>query len=157
MASVDYFLKIDGIPGESTDAKHKGEIVLDSFSWGETNAGASATGGAGAGKVSMQDFHFTAKFSKASPNLMLACASGKHIPSATMSVRKGGGADFLHFKLSDVLVSSFQTAGARENLPEDAVSLAFAKIEVDYKEQKVIGSLGVPIAFGWDLRANKSA
>ena len=37
IVAVDYFLKIDGVPGESADAKHKGEIQLDSFSWGETN------------------------------------------------------------------------------------------------------------------------
>jgi len=33
---ADYFLKLDGIPGESTDAKHKDEIELVSFSWGVT-------------------------------------------------------------------------------------------------------------------------
>lgn len=37
MAQVDFFLKIDGIKGESTDKAHKGEIEIESFSWGETN------------------------------------------------------------------------------------------------------------------------
>lgn len=32
MAQVDYFLKIDGIEGESTDAKHKNEIDVVSWS-----------------------------------------------------------------------------------------------------------------------------
>jgi len=32
MAGIDYFLKIDGIPGESKNAKHKGEIDLEAFS-----------------------------------------------------------------------------------------------------------------------------
>ena len=32
--AVDYFLKIDGIEGESQDAKHKGEIEVESFGWG---------------------------------------------------------------------------------------------------------------------------
>ena len=41
MAQVDYFLKIEGVESESTDAKHKGEIELESFSWGETPLGAS--------------------------------------------------------------------------------------------------------------------
>ena len=60
MAHVDYFLKIEGIDGESADAKHKGDIQLESFSWGETNSGShSSGGGGGAGKVSMQDFSFT--------------------------------------------------------------------------------------------------
>jgi Hemolysin-coregulated protein (uncharacterized) len=154
--AVDYFLKIDGIPGESTDRRHNGEIVVDSFSLGETNSGGSVTGGGGAGKVSFQDFHFTAKFTKASPKLMLACATGVHIPSAILTGRKAGGFDFLFVKMHDVLVSSFQTGESGGTVPEDAVSLAFAKIEVDYKEQKATGSLGATTRFSWDLRENKA-
>ena len=77
MALVDYFLKIEGISGESVDLKHKGEIELESFSWGETQlAPASGAGsGAGAGKVQMQDLHFVSRINKASPRLMLASAS----------------------------------------------------------------------------------
>src|SRR5213593_2324488 len=85
MAAVDYFLKLDGIEGESQDAKHKGEIDLESWSWGETQTGTMhAGGGGGAGKVQMQDFHFVMKVNKSSPKLMLACASGEHIKSATL-------------------------------------------------------------------------
>ena len=53
MAAFDYFLRLDGIPGESVDAKHKGEIDVLSWSWGEiaADAGAAPGGGAGAGKV----------------------------------------------------------------------------------------------------------
>ena len=39
MAAVDYFLKIDGIDGESKDDKHKDEIDIESWSWGETQTG----------------------------------------------------------------------------------------------------------------------
>ena len=154
--AVDYFLKIDGIPGESTDRRHNGEIVVDSFSLGETNSGGSTTGGGGSGKVSFQDFHFTAKFTKASPKLMLACATGVHIPRATITGRKAGGFEFLFVKMSDVRVSSFQTGESGGTVPEDAVSLAFAKIEVDYKEQKATGSLGASTAFAWNLSENKA-
>jgi type VI secretion system secreted protein Hcp len=38
LAVSDYFLKIDGISGESKDSKHKDEIELVSFSWGLTEA-----------------------------------------------------------------------------------------------------------------------
>ena len=56
MATVDYFLKIDGIDGESTDNKHKNEIDVLSWSWGETQSGTMAGGGGGgAGKVAMQE------------------------------------------------------------------------------------------------------
>lgn len=158
MAGVDYFLKIDGIPGESTDSKHKDEIVLTSFSMGVSNAGSvSSGGGGGEGKASFHDFNFTHKFDKASPLLMLACASGKHIPTATMTARKAGraGVEFLFIKMNDVLVTSSQTGASGDDVPTEAVSLAFAKIEVDYKPQKVNGSLGAAIAFKWNLLENR--
>ena len=73
MAQVDYFLKIAGVDGESTDDKHKGEIDLESFSWGETNSPAPPAMAAarGAGKVQPQDFHFVKKLDKASPVLFV--------------------------------------------------------------------------------------
>jgi type VI secretion system secreted protein Hcp len=158
MAGVDYFLKIDGIPGESTDTKHKDEIVLTSFNMGVSNAGsASSGGGGGEGKASFHDFNFTHKFDKASPLLMLACASGKHIKDATLTARKAGkaGFEFLFIKMNDVLVTSSQTGASGDDLPTEAVSLAFAKIEVDYKPQKVNGSLGAAITFKWNLQENR--
>jgi len=80
MASVDYFLKLDGIQGESTDSKHKNEIDIESWSWSQNNDGSHAYGGGGgAGKVNMHDFSFSMKHNKASPKLFLACATGDHI------------------------------------------------------------------------------
>jgi type VI secretion system secreted protein Hcp len=160
MAAVDYFLKIDGIQGESLDSKHKGEIQLESFSWGETNPGtAHSGGGAGAGKVQMQDLHFVMQINKASPKLMLACASGKHIKQAVLTARKAGKTqqEFLVFKFTDLLVSSYQTGGSQhaEVLPMDQVSFNFARIELEYRPQKADGSLDAPIKAGWDLKTNK--
>ena len=48
MAAVDYFIKFDGIKGESADAKHKDEIDVESWSWGETHRPARAAPAAGA-------------------------------------------------------------------------------------------------------------
>ena len=45
MANVDYFLKLDGIDGESQDQKHKNEIDVMSFSWGEKQTGTAYQGG----------------------------------------------------------------------------------------------------------------
>jgi len=160
MAAVDYFIKFDGIKGESTDAKHKDEIDIEAWSWGETNArGSGAGGGAGAGKVSMQDFHFTMKLNKASIALMKACATGQHIKTAALTARKAGKGqlEYLTFKFFDVLVSSVQVGGSEQSETEmDSVLLNFAKIEVEYKQQKPDGSAGAADHFGWDLKANKS-
>ncbi len=160
--AVDYFLKIDGIEGESTDTKHAKEIDVDAWSWGESQTGSSVPGGGGggAGKVSMQDFSFVMKFNKASPKLMLACATGKHVKSARLAVRRAGQGqqDYLTFTFLDVLVSSYQTGGTEASglVPLDQVSLRYAKIEVEYKTQKPDGSLVVAGQFKYDLKLNKS-
>lgn len=160
MAAVDYFLKIDGIPGESADSKHKGEIDLESFSWGATNSGSmSYAGGGGSGKTSHQDFHFVMRTSKASPKLMEACSTGQHIKKAVLTCRKAGKEqqEFLVINLEDLLVSSFQTGGSHgEIIPMDQVSLNYAKITMEYKEQKADGTLGGGVKSGYDLKANKT-
>jgi type VI secretion system secreted protein Hcp len=158
MATVDYFLKIDGIEGESRDDKHKDEIEIESFSWGETQTGSFAVGGgAGAGKVSMQDFYFTMLVNKASPALFLACAQGDHIKNAILTCRKAGKkpVEFLKFTLSNVLISSFQIGGTGGVVPTDQISLNFAKIEVEYKEQDATGKLTGSITKWFDLKSMK--
>ena len=160
MAAVDYFLKIKGIDGESQDHKHKNEIDIESWSWGESQSGAhGAGGGGGAGKVHMQDFHFVMKINKASPKLLLACASGEHIKKAVLVCRKAGKEqqEYLTVKFHDLLISSYQTGGSAHGdaLPTDQISLNFAKIEFEYKEQKQDGSLGPAAKAGWNLKENK--
>lgn len=161
MAQVDYFLKITGVEGESTDDKHKGEIEVESFSYGATQQGIGHSGGGGgAGKVAMQDFHFVMKVSKASPKLFQACATGEHLKDATLVARKAGKEqqEYLKIKLTDVLVSSFQQGGSGGSnvVPVDQISFNFAKFEVEYKEQKSDGSLGGAVKGGYDLKANKA-
>jgi type VI secretion system secreted protein Hcp len=159
MAAIDYFLKIDGIEGESQDATHKGEIDLESWSWGETQSHPPGGGGGGgaAGKVTMTDFHFTTRLSQASPKLFLKCAEGSHIKAAWLTAHRAAGkaADyFLKWTFSDLLISSYQT-GAAQDVPVDQVSFNFAKIEVEYKPQKPDGSFAGSIKAGWDAKTNK--
>jgi type VI secretion system secreted protein Hcp len=142
----DYFLKIEGIKGESVDVRHKDWIELDSFSWGVSNsstAGSGAGTGMGTGKVSLQDFHFTMKVDKASPKLMLACATGKHIPTLQFTVARtdgatGGTTDYYVVTLTDCLVSSYKsnspqpTAGSPAGPLTASVTFNFMKIRWDY-------------------------
>ena len=159
MAQVDYFLKIDGVPAESTDKAHAGEIELESFSWGETQSGtAGSGGGAGAGKVQPQDFHFVKRLDKASPVLLIGCATGQHFKSVILTARKAGGGqqDYLKVTMEDVLISSYQVGGSAHSdvVPMDQVSMNFAKLEMSYKEQKPDGSLGGEVKQKYDFAAN---
>jgi type VI secretion system secreted protein Hcp len=157
MAAVDYFLKIDGIQGESQDSKHKNEIQIESFSWGANQTGtASHGGGMGAGKVAMQDFHFVMNVNKASPKLMLACATGEHIKNAVLTCRKAGKEqqEYLKITFSDILVSNYQTSGSGHSdvIPLDQIALNYTKIEMEYKEQKADGTLGGAIKAFYDIK-----
>jgi type VI secretion system secreted protein Hcp len=161
--AVDMFLKIKGDPyaGESLDKKHKGEIDVLSFSWGQSNAGSSGYGtGAGSGKVSVQDFSFTMRTCKASPNLALACATGEHIPEATFTVRKAGKEqqDFLVIKFTELLISSYQVGGGGgEELPMESISFNFAKIETSYSPQKADGTLDAAVKTSYNIQENAAA
>jgi type VI secretion system secreted protein Hcp len=157
--AVDYFLKIDGIKGEAQDAKHKDEIDIESWSWGATQQGTHAGGGGGgAGKVAMQDLSFVMTVNKASPLLMFACANGEHIKSALLTCRKAGKEqqEYLKIKLTDLLVSSYQTGGSSGSVvPTESISLNFTKVEFEYYPQKADGSLDAKVVKHWDLKQNK--
>lgn len=161
MAAVDYFLKIDGIEGESSDAKHKGEIDVESWSWGETQASQGAGGGGGAGKVVRQDFHFVVHTGKQSPKLMLACATGQHIKTGVLTCRKAGGdfqLEFLKFQLTDVLVSSYNVGATQvggDPVPRDSFSLNFVKIAMTETSQSPTGAPGAAEAGGFDFQINQ--
>ena len=150
MAAVDYFLKIDGVEGESTDDKHKGEIDVLSWSWGVTQSGTMAHGGGGGeGKASFHDFNFTHNIDKASPVLMKSCASGEHIKDAVLTARKSGERqeEFLKVTFSDILVSSFLDSGGQDGVNNRA-SLSYLK---------VTERVGQPITIDIDARAAGTA
>ncbi len=155
----DAFLKLDGIAGESTDAKHKNEIEVLSFGFGVTRPGTPGSGGgAGGGKAQFNDFFFTASTQMSTPNLLLAAAAGTHLKSAVLSVRRasGGKQEFLKWTLSDVQVTSLQTGGsaAGDAQPVDSVALNFRKLAVEYRPVSPKGALGPPVKTGWDLAKN---
>ncbi|WP_406694163.1 type VI secretion system tube protein Hcp [Singulisphaera sp. Ch08] len=156
--AVDMFLKITDVKGESKDKGHAGEIEIESFSWGASQLGASSHGtGAGAGKVSMNDFHFVMRNNSASPNLFLFCANGKHLKEAKLTCRKAGGTqqNFMIVTLSDVLVSSYQTGGSQGGeVPMDQISLNYSKVELDYLAQDEKGITKSAGKKHWDMKTN---
>ena len=154
--AVDAFLKIDGIPGESRDKAHPGEIEVLSYSWGVTNTGSSSVGGGGGeGKASFHEFTFSSHVTKASPLLAEACATGQHIKIAWLSVRKAGGSiDFYKPQFSDIIVTSYGeggSEGAQDDAPINQVSLNFDKCDIDYRVVNPNGSIADEVRVQIDL------
>jgi type VI secretion system secreted protein Hcp len=158
--AMDIVIKIDGFKGESKVDGHKDSIDVLAWSWGLSNSGSfHIGGGGGTGKANVQDLSFTKWLDAASPDLMLACATGKHIKKATLTVRKAGDKPLEYWKieLSDLMISSVSSGGSggEDRLTEN-VSLNFAKVEVTYAGQDEKGGKAEPKTTGFDIPAGKS-
>ena len=155
--SVDAFLKLGDIKGESKDSKHPGEIDVLSWSLGVSQTGTMGHGGGGgAGKANFTDVSIMHALDKASPVLMAKCATGEHIKEGTLVSRKAGKGqqEYLIIKMNDILITSVQPSGSSEH-PMESVSFTYSKIDLEYKPQKEDGSLDAGVHFKYDVKANK--
>lgn len=156
--AVDMFLKIEGIKGESMDDKHADEIDVLAWSWGMSQSGTTHVGGGGgAGKVAVQDLSVTKYVDKSSPNLMLYCCNGKHIPEMNLTVRKAGehALEYIKITMKNGLISSLSTGGSggEDRLTEN-VTLNFEAVKVEYTPQKADGSGDATVEMGWNIMKN---
>jgi len=174
MAQFDYFIKIDQIPGESTDAKHTDEIEVLSYSFGMSHgeAGASSTGGARTGgRIAHKPFLFTKLIDKASAKLLEKACDGTHIPKAVFTAHRATGdkQKYLQIDFEHIVVSRFESklpdeserqaesrTGAGEMLQIEEVALNYGSIKLTYTEtDHGTGKAKGDIKAHWDLKANK--
>jgi len=161
--AFDAFIKIDGIPGESTDDKHKDWMEISTFSWGASQPAsgtASSAGGATAERANFNNFEVTKTIDKATPKLSVNCADGTHIKEITIELCRAGGdkMKYMEYKLSNCIISSITNGGGSEGEPSEHVSFNYGKIQWTYTQQKRSdGSGGGNVAAGWDLQINKKA
>ena len=160
----DFFLKIEGIPGESTEDIHKEWIEVLSYSWGVSQpaSGALSSGGARtAERCDHEDFTVVKTLDKASPKLALYCCNGAHIAEVTLELCRAeeDKQKIMEYKMSDVIVSSVSPGGSAqggESLPLEEVSFSYGKIEWTYTElDHMTGKAKGDVKAYWDLVANK--
>lgn len=149
IAASPTFLLLDGIPGGSLEARHKGWIDVDNFSEGVSRA---APGAASAWPV-FGPLSFTKQTDKATPPLVLACANGRKIKSGVLEVVKSGrnGLRFLQVNLTNVTVVSFRQSGGGDTVPKESLSLGFETVKWTYTEIGTNGKALRDIVCTWDL------
>jgi type VI secretion system secreted protein Hcp len=162
--AFDCFLKIDNLPGESTDDKHKDWIEILSYSHGLSQPGSgsvSSGGGRSAERCDHQDFSVVKVLDKASAKLALFCCNGTHIAKIKMELCRASGdkTKYMEYVLSDVIVSSYRPGGSSqggETLPLEEVSFNYGKIEWGYTEtDHATGKPKGDVKAHWDLKVNK--
>jgi type VI secretion system secreted protein Hcp len=155
---VDMFLKLGPIKGEAKDSKHKQEIDIISWAWGASNSSTTHVGGGGGGgKVHVHDLSVTKYVDIASPALHLAVWNGKHIDEAWLYSRKAGEKplEYLIIHMKEVLVTAVTIGGSGgEDRFTENLTLNFAKVQIEYKEQSDSGGAAGNPKSGWDVTAN---
>lgn len=159
--AMDMFFDISGIPGESQDKEFKDKIDVLAWSWGMSQSGTFHAGsGGGAGKADVQDISFTKYLDSASPKLMLHVLTGKHIPDATLIMRKAGEKPqtFLKLTFTDLMITSSSTGGSggEDRLVEN-LGLNFAKVKLEYFKQDAKGVAAAAGDFTYDVQKNTTA
>jgi type VI secretion system secreted protein Hcp len=118
--TLEIFVKLDGIDGESTVRGHENETVVLSYEQSiDHPAPPLVGGGTAAGRPTFSGARFRKPVDKGSIPLLLACASGSHIRDAHFTFRRGGtGLDFYKVTLDEVLVTHLaQRAGVGAQYP----------------------------------------
>lgn len=155
--AIELFLKLTGIDGESTDAKHKGEIDVLAWSWGLSHE-VTSTGGGATGPTKVDGVSIQKLVDLASPLLLSASAESKKISDGTLTTRKAGGGEFLLFKMTNVVVTSVNVAASEAtNAPTESVNLSFSKLEFTYQATKPDGTPGAKKSFKFDVTGGKTS
>jgi type VI secretion system secreted protein Hcp len=154
------YMEIEGIPGESTDAKHGEWIDVLAFSHGVSQPGGGATTSRTTERSRHEDFTVTKELDKSSPKLALACCNGMHIPEVVIEVcRADTGEKYMRYILNDVIVASVSQDGSSqgaEGKPMEEVSLSYGKISWSYTEMDpMTGKAKGNVEAYWDLETNK--
>lgn len=144
LAHAAAFMKFDGIDGEVTTSPYEDYTRIDGFKV-EING---AQGGTELGEMSVNF-----KIDKASPRLMLACASAITIPQVeiilTRPHQSGSDKAYYTITLTNVVVSSYKNERVSGNeTPFDHVTLNYEEITWTYKVLNADGSLDEEVTTG---------
>jgi type VI secretion system secreted protein Hcp len=158
--AVDYFLKLDGIEGESVDTGHKKEIMVLQWSWGASNiSSVGSSGGSGAGKVNPSEFSVITYFDKATPKFWKSICRGTHIATGTMSAVKAGtpeGKPYLTVDFKEIFVTGLQMSGTNET-PSVNLQFTYNECKIEYSQQDGKGNLTSTGAVTYNRAENKTS
>ena len=117
--SREYFLKLDGIRGDSNKPGYNGWIELVSFNFGDAQAPPNSSSSSRRQEIrpTITDLHFIAQAGSSSAKLSQAANNGIPIAHAVFESRTEGRTKHLTAKMSDVFVSpfAFHSGGVNSN------------------------------------------
>ncbi|HVT79976.1 MAG TPA: type VI secretion system tube protein Hcp [Phycisphaerae bacterium] len=163
--AADFFLEIvtkkgGKIKGESLSAACTGQIEVSRFTIALNSPTAQDPDGQhpAAARVNLEEAEFEFETSIASTPLFQTLCTNDVIKEATLTCRRSGAgegkeATFLQWRLHDARLVSYKMSGADDDT-DDTIRIAYAGIEILYRQQKADGSLSANMMAAYDAGEN---
>ncbi|MGH1487487.1 MAG: Hcp family type VI secretion system effector [Cellvibrionaceae bacterium] len=156
------FLHIEGIPGEVSDANHKGWIDLVQWTWGVSRQITSSTSTQGdreSSNATITDLTLVRNMDKATPKIFIetCCGRGKTIKLVQTKTGAGNGSDvFIEYTLKNALISNYQIDATNEgsSRPREEITISFVDVDMKYTQYDEDGNAEAPLAVGFNTATN---
>ncbi len=158
-AADDYFLKLDGVTGETTTGQTQGTIAVRSFEWGaenKTTVGA-ASGGAGAGKASLHELTIEKSVDSTSPVLFQKLGQGASIPGMELVARKAsatGSQIYMRYSFQPVFITSQTQDGSGDDGITEKLTFAYGAVKQTFVKQGATGAPATNVFGAWNQVTN---
>lgn len=156
-SGADVFLHVQTkragkIKGEAVAPGHADDIVVSAWQWG-VSANAALGSTVATARRSYQALTVHKQLDTATTALLSALATNDEIKEAKLTLRRAGGQqdDFFSITLSDARIASLQHSGDDSGGTREVVTIAFTKVQVEYKPQKTSGQRGGACTFQDEL------
>lgn len=142
----NFFIKIDGIDGESQVEGHEKDIQVLSWSHSfnqPTSATRSSAGGGTVEQANHADFSVTKYLDVASVPLMKSCWTGKTIATGTFTAYRSDGdalVEYLKVEMTNMIISNISFGGGTGDMATETLTFSYSKVKYTYTQQKVAGA-----------------
>lgn len=140
------------VKGESTGPGHADDIDVLGWQWGLSAS--SALGSTQAtSRRSYSALTVIKRIDQATTALMSALATNDAVKEARLTLRRAGGdqEDFFIVTLKNARITSLQHQGDADGETRETMTIAFTKVEVEYRPQKATGLKGGAAIFNDEL------
>lgn len=152
--SVDAYLHLQTkragkVMGESVVPDFMGDIIVKGWEWGLS---ASSALGAQVERRSYTLLTIRKHIDRATTGLMAALATNDEVKEAKLCLRRAGASGaYMTIKLAKARVVSLKHETDASGHPHETIAIAFAKIDVEYRQQQATGLAGASFNFSDEI------